>query len=86
MLLEDTDADGDIVWLCHIWWYDKGPGSYDFLGGTGKRKGISGRGTTRGSLRDRTDDHYMLKSEMHWNIDKSKSMTLSAVSTLHPLD
>lgn len=68
MLLEDTDADGDIVWLCHIWWYGKGPGSYDFLGGTGKWKGITGRGTTRGSLRERTDDHFMLKSEMHWNI------------------
>ncbi len=69
MLLEDTDPDGDIVWLYHEWWYSNPPGSYEFIGGTGKWKGISGYGVTRGMLRKRTDDHYMLKSEMHWNID-----------------
>jgi len=69
MLLEDTDPDGDVVWLCHIWWYGKGPGTYEFIGGTGKWEGINGVGVTRGMLRGRTDDHFMLKSEMHWNID-----------------
>lgn len=69
MLLEDTDPDGDVVWLCHIWWYGKGPGTYEFIGGTGKWEGITGVGVTRGMLRGRTDDHFMLKSEMHWNID-----------------
>jgi len=68
MLLEDTDPDGDIVWLYHEWWYSNPPGSYEFIGGTGKWKGITGYGATRGMLRGRTDDHYMLKSEMHWNI------------------
>ncbi len=70
MLLEDTDPDGDIVWLYHEWWYSNPPGSYEFIGGTGKWKGITGYGVTRGMLRRRTDDHYMLKSEMHWNIEK----------------
>lgn len=70
MLLEDTDSDGDVVWLCHIWWYKKGPGTYEFIGGTGKWQGISGVGVTRGMLRKRSDDHFMLKSEMHWNIEK----------------
>lgn len=70
MLLEDTDPDGDIVWLYHEWWYGNPPGSYEFIGGTGKWKGITGYGVTRGMLRKRTDDHYMLKSEMHWNIEK----------------
>lgn len=69
MLLEDTDPDGDVVWLCHIWWYGKGPGTYEFLGGIGKWRGITGVGVTRGMLRPRTDDHFMLKSEMHWSID-----------------
>ncbi|MFC1761499.1 hypothetical protein ACFL6U_05405 [Planctomycetota bacterium] len=68
MLLEDTDPDGDVVWLCHIWWYGKGPGTYEFLGGIGKWKGITGVGVTQGMLRGRTDDHFMLKSEMHWNL------------------
>ena len=68
MLLEDTDPDGDIVWLYHEWWYGKGPGSYEFIGGTGKWTGITGFGVTRGMLRGRVDDHYMLKSEMHWNL------------------
>lgn len=68
MLLEDTDPDGDIVWLYHEWWYGKGPGSYEFIGGTGKWKGISGRGVTLGMLKPRTDDHFMLRSEMHWNL------------------
>ena len=70
MLLEDTDADGDIAWLIHVWWYGKGPGSYQFIGGTGKWEGIAGEGTTLGMLRGRTDDHYMLRSEIHWRIDK----------------
>ena len=69
MLLEDTDPDGDIVWLYHEWWYGKGPGSYEFIEGTGKWKGISGLGVTLGMLRPRTDDHFMLRSEMHWNIE-----------------
>ncbi|MFC2098529.1 hypothetical protein ACFLSP_02160 [Bacteroidota bacterium] len=70
MLLEDTDPDGDIVWLYHEWWYGKGPGSYEFIGGTGKWKGITGRGVTLGMLKARTDDHFMLRSEMHWNIEE----------------
>lgn len=70
MLLEDTDPDGDVVWLCHIWWYGKGPGTYEFIGGSGKWQGINGVGVTRGMLRQRSDDHYMLKSEMHWNINR----------------
>lgn len=70
MLLEDTDPDGDIVWLIHIWWYGKGPGSYQFIGGTGKWMGITGEGTTLGMLRPRSDDHYLLRSEIHWRIDK----------------
>jgi hypothetical protein len=68
MLLEDTDPDGDIVWLYHEWWYGKGPGSYEFIEGTGKWKSITGIGVTLGMLRARTDDHFMLRSEMHWNI------------------
>jgi len=68
-LLEDTDPDGDIVWLYHEWWYGKGPGSYEFIEGTGKWKGIAGRGNTLGMLHPRTDDHFMLRSEMHWNIE-----------------
>ena len=72
MLLEDTDPDGDVVWLCHIWWYGKGDGTYEFIGGSGKWKGITGVGVTRGMLRGRTDDHFMLKSEMHWNISPGR--------------
>jgi len=70
MLLEDTDPDGDIAWLIHVWWYGKGPGTYQFIGGTGKWEGITGEGTTLGMLRIRTDDHYMLRSEIHWRIDR----------------
>jgi hypothetical protein len=68
MLLEDTDPDGDVVWLYHEWWYGMGPGSYELIGGTGKWKGISGFGKTLGVLRDRVDDHWLIKSEMHWNL------------------
>lgn len=68
MLLEDTDPDGDTVWLYHEWWYGKGPGSYEFIGGTGKWRGISGYGKSNGVLLDRVDDYWLIKSEMHWNI------------------
>ena len=68
MLLEDTDADGDVVWLYHIWWYNKGPGTYNFIGGTGKWDTIEGVGVTRGMFKGRTDDHFMLKSELVWNL------------------
>lgn len=68
MLLEDTDADGDVVWLYHIWYYNKGPGIYRFIGGTGKWEGIRGEGVTRGMYKGRSDDHFMLKSELYWNL------------------
>lgn len=68
MLLEDTDAEGDVAWLYHIWWYNKGPGIYQFVGGTGKWEGIQGKGVTRGMYQGRSDDHFMLKSELLWNL------------------
>jgi hypothetical protein len=70
MLLEDTDADGDVVWLYHEWWYGQGPGRYQFLGGTGKWAGIAGVGKTLGMVRRRADDHYMPAWEMHWKIER----------------
>lgn len=81
MLLEDTDPDGDTVWLYHEWWYGTGPGSYEFIGGTGKWEGISGFGKTLGVLRDRVDDHWLLKSEMHWNLPQAGSGPSGEVSS-----
>jgi hypothetical protein len=70
MLLEDTDSDGDVAWLIHVWWYARGRGLYKFIGGTGKWEGIRGEGPSLGMLRQRTDDHYLLRSEIQWRIDK----------------
>lgn len=70
MLLEDRDADGDVVWLHHEWWYGQGPGSYEFIGGTGKWKGITGVGQTLGMVQRRADDHYMPSWEMHWKTNR----------------
>ena len=70
MLLEELDSYGDIVWLYHEWWYGKDPGSYECIGGTGKWKSIHGFGVTRGMLRGRVEDHFMFKSEMHWNLER----------------
>jgi len=92
MLLEDTDPDGDTVWLYHEWWYGTGPGSYEFIGGTGKWEGISGYGKTLGVLRDRVDDHWLLKSEMHWNLPpeepglSGRGTTGPKISTPHALE
>ena len=69
MLLEDTDPDGDITWLVHVWWYARGRGLYKFIGGTGKWEGIRGEGVTLGSLRRRTDDYHLLRSEINWRIN-----------------
>jgi hypothetical protein len=69
MLLEDTDPEGDMAWLVHVWWYARGHGLYKFIGGTGKWEGISGKGTTLGALMRRTDDYHLLRSEIHWRID-----------------
>jgi hypothetical protein len=69
MLLEDTDPDGDMAWLVHVWWYERGRGLYKFIGGTGKWEGIRGEGTTLGQLMPRTDDYHLLRSEIHWRID-----------------
>jgi hypothetical protein len=69
MLLEDTDPDGDIAWLVHVWWYARGRGLYKFVGGTGKWEGIRGEGVTLGPLMRRTDDYHLLRSEIHWRID-----------------
>ena len=75
MLLEDTDADGDVVWLYHEWWYGQGPGRYQFLGGTGKWAGIAGVGKTLGMVCSRADDHYMPTWEMYWKIDRGSEST-----------
>ena len=72
MLLEDTDADGDVVWLYHEWWYGQGPGSYQFIGGTGKWQGIAGVGQTLGMLQQRADDHYMPTWETHWKLAREE--------------
>ena len=69
MLLEDTDPDGDIAWLVHVWWYARGRGLYKFVGGTGKWEGIRGEGVTLGQLMPRSDDYHLLRSEIHWRID-----------------
>lgn len=69
MLLEDTDADGDVAWLYHLWWYGQGGGIYKFIGGTGKWKGIVGDGETGSMVAQRNDDHYMLRSAIRWRID-----------------
>jgi len=68
MLLEDTDGDGDVVWLYHEWWYGEGPGTYRFLGGTGKWAGIEGVGKTLGQIQSRADDHYMPTWEIRWKV------------------
>jgi hypothetical protein len=70
MLLEDTDPEGDIAWLVHVWWYERGRGLYKFIGGTGKWEGIRGEGKTLGALMRRTDDYHLLRSEINWRIDK----------------
>ena len=68
VLIRNIDADGNISWLAHWWWYGKGAGSYRFMGGTGKWKGIDGAGRTLGMLRERNDDHFMLNWEFRWRI------------------
>lgn len=35
---------------------------------SGKWEGIQGVGVTRGMFKGRTDDHFMLKSELRWNL------------------
>lgn len=67
-LCEATDADGDLNWST-LWRAGGTTGTVAFKLGTGKWRGIRGVGVTRGMLRGRSDDHYMLKSEMFWNID-----------------
>ncbi len=70
MLLEDCDAEGDMSWLCHVWWYARGRGLYKFVGGTGKWEGIRGEGTTLPAiLKPRTDDYHFLRSGIQWRID-----------------
>lgn len=70
MLLEDTDPDGDVAWLYHLWWYGEGGGIYKFIGGTGKWEGIVGDGKTGSMVAQRNDDHYMLRSEIRWRIEE----------------
>jgi len=53
------------------WRYAEGPGRFRLLQGTEKWKGIEGEGTTLGMLKQQQDDHYMLKSEIHWRINNS---------------
>ncbi len=65
---EDAGAEGDAAWLYHTWWYNKGPGIYSVTGGTGKWEDIRGVGVARGMFKERTDDHFMVKSELFRNL------------------
>ncbi len=67
-LCEMTDPDGDTTWMMISWWYAEGPGEFQIVQGTGKWEGITGEGKTLGSLQERSDDHFMPKWEMHWEI------------------
>ncbi len=69
-LCETVDSDGDLTWST-FWRSADGSSEIAIKAGTGKWKGITGYDVTRAMLRDRADDHYMLKSEMHWNIKKN---------------
>ena len=69
LLLEEMDPDGNIAWSYQVWWYNSGEGSYRMIGGIGKWKGIEGERKVRGMVRNRTDDHFMLKEEIRWKID-----------------
>jgi hypothetical protein len=70
MIGETIDADGDMVWNYHTWWCAEGGGSYGIIGGTGKWEAITGVGKTLGLVRQRADDHFMLRWEAHWRVDR----------------
>ena len=70
VLIRCVDPDGDATWLAHWWFYGKGSGNYQFIGGTGKWKGITGVGRTLGMLLERKDDWFMLNWEFWWRIDR----------------
>jgi hypothetical protein len=53
-----------------VWRYADGPGEFFFIEGTGKWKGIRGRGNTLGMASDRADDGAMPKWEFHWEIEE----------------
>jgi len=68
MLLEDTDPDGDMIWIYHEWWYGVGPGVYEMIGGHGKWSGITGSGNSVSFIRARQDEWYMPTWEISWDI------------------
>ena len=63
MLLVDMDPDGDIFWLCHVWWCDAGAGRHRFVSDTGNLKASRAGGATLATLRQQQADPYVLKSE-----------------------
>ncbi len=68
MLLEDTDAEGNVIWIYHEWWYGVGPGIYEIMGGHGKWSGISGTGNSVSMISKRQDEWFMPTWELSWNI------------------
>ena len=78
-LWEATDPDGDTAWAVLHWWPGEGPGTFQFIEGTGKWQGITGGGETRGTVRERVDGHLMLQWEIDWKIDKNRPKFIDAL-------
>ena len=60
----ETDKDGDKIFITY------GVGTFTFIGGTGKYKGMAGGGTVKADVafQDKKNGAYILAFEKHWAI------------------
>ena len=74
-LCEMTDPDGDLTWSV-LWRPSDGPHTLEIKAGTGKWKGIIGKGRVLGELQNRSDGYLTPQWEMSWEITNQKSAAL----------
>ena len=75
-IMESVDADGDATWTYIFQIYGVTPYDFHFIGGTGKWKGITGKGFAMqsGMVKGRADDHFMPTWEFDWTIKPGGNM------------
>jgi hypothetical protein len=78
-LYEFTGPDGDSAWAIGANWMDAEAATFRLVQGTGKWEGLGGTFKALGVMRERADDHNMLRWEACWEVDPDRTWDYEAL-------
>ena len=78
-LYEFTGPDGDSAWAIGLNWLAGGEAAFRLVQGTGKWESLGGVFKILGVVRERADDHCMLRWEASWEADTERTWDYEAL-------